>query len=74
MSLKLTNTHISNDSTRKCLVYVDKNGHYHLKQYQLEYWVSGFSEACGWKNVQVGRTKFKHIESANRAVAKWIKK
>lgn len=63
MSLTLTNTHISNDSTRKCLVYVDKNGHYEVVRYIL-----------GDTMVKVGTRKFKHIESANRAVAKWIKK
>lgn len=73
--MKLTNTHISKDCTRKCLVYVDKNGHYHIERY-LSYIVEGDFPIQPhhpyWDKVQYGKSKFKHIESANRAVAKWL--
>jgi len=63
--MKLVNQHISKDCTRKVLVYVDNNGHYHLKRMELV--VGG-----GWGTEITGRTKFKHIESCNRAVTKWL--
>lgn len=62
--MKLVNTYISNDCTKKVLVYVDKNGHYNLRQF-IEH--VGFIE-----EVHYGRSKFKHIESAQRAIKKWI--
>lgn len=63
--MKLVNTHLSNDCTRKCLVYADKNNHYHIMRYEME---------RGMMLPQrKGREKFKHIESANRAVQKWVK-
>jgi len=65
--MKLVNTDISKDCTRKVFVYVDKNGHYHIDRYFM-------FEGAGWAKQNIGRSKFKHIESANRAVAKWIGK
>ena len=64
--MKLVNTHISKDCTRKVLVYVDNNGHYILKRLYLNLLV-------GMYHVETkGKSKFKHIESANRAVQKWL--
>ena len=62
--MKLVNTHISKDCTRKCLVYVDANGHYIPNYYDM-------NDHGGWV-IKIGR-KFKHIESLNRAVQKWVK-
>ena len=63
--MKLTNTYISDNCTKKCLVYVDENGHYNLiKKVLME---------DGWERVSYGQVTFKKIESLNRAVNKWIK-
>lgn len=62
--MKLTNTHISKDCTRKVLVYVDNNGHYHIEKREATYGISLIKKQ--------GKTKFKHIESCNRAVQKWL--
>lgn len=64
--MKKTNTHINDSCTRKAVVYCDNNGHYHLERYVFE-------TGKRFVLVQYGKTKFKHIESANRAVQKWIK-
>ena len=61
----LTNSHISDDCTRKAMVSVDKNGHYNLTRLVMV-------EGVGWAVYIEGRMHFKHIESCNRAVAKWI--
>jgi hypothetical protein len=60
--MKLTNTYISKDCTRKVLMYVDDNGHYEIIKKVLQ--------QDGWE--RVGYRKFKHIESAQRAVNKFI--
>jgi len=64
--MKLTNTHISKDCTRKVLMYTDANGHYLLKRYFL--W-----DGMGWAFQNIGRQKFKHFHTAERAVNNWIK-
>jgi len=48
-------------------MYVDKNGHYIIRKYFM--W-----EGVGWAFQNIGRQKYKHIESAQRAISKWIKK
>lgn len=71
--MHLVNTHISKDCTRKCLVYVDGNGHYHLKQFVVVLTEDNYSDSPSIGiEVKHGRRKFKHIESANRAVKKWL--
>jgi hypothetical protein len=62
---KLTNTYISDNQARKCLVYVDGNSHYNVSRYKLY--------PTGWKFIVYGREKFKHFHTAERAVNKWIK-
>jgi len=47
------------------LVYTDKNGHYNLMRLVM-------IEGVGWALNLSGRKYFKHIESCNRAVAKWV--
>lgn len=64
--MKLTNTYISKDCTRKVLMYVDKNGHYYFRRIFTESYDSPLEE------ISTSRT-YKHIESAQRAVTKWIK-
>lgn len=63
--MQKVNTHLSNNCKTKCNVYIDANGHYHLERLSFVY-------GKGFERVQYGRTKFKHIESLNRAVNKWI--
>jgi hypothetical protein len=58
--MKKVGTYISNDCTKKVLLYVDRNGHYTVKRLA--------------DLTVVGERKFKKIESAQRAVNKWIKK
>jgi hypothetical protein len=65
LTMKLTNTYISKDCTRKALMYTDKNGHYIIKRYFL--W-----ESVGWAFQNIGRQKFKHFHTAERAVKKFI--
>lgn len=57
--MKLVGTYISFDCARKCLLYVDKNGYYHIMRYELG------------MPVRKGKEDYKHIESARRAIAKW---
>lgn len=45
-------------------MYVDKNGHYIPQRFI-------FADG-GWLYQYVGRSKFKHIESAHRAINKFI--
>lgn len=66
--MKLVNTHISQDCIRKALVYVDRNGHYELERYVT------YQDAKFPVRARNGRSHFKHIESCNRAVAKWVGK
>lgn len=64
--MRLVNTHINKDCTRKVLVYVDDNGHYIIQKRELQ----------GGLMIQIkkqGRQFFKHIESAQRAITKWLK-
>ncbi len=64
--MKLTNTYISKDCTRKVLMYVDKNGHYEIRRYKISpAWQN-------WEYIDKGKEKFKHIESAQRAINKFI--
>lgn len=63
--MKLVNTYISNDCTKKVLVYVDKNNHYTIQRYFM--W-----EGAGWTKSPLKDRTFKHIESAQRAIKKWI--
>jgi len=60
--MKLTNIYLSNDCTRKVLVYVNDNGHYELIKKVLQ--------PDGWE--RVGYSKFKHFHTAERACKKWI--
>lgn len=68
----LVNTHISKDCTKKALVYVDDNGHYELER-RVYTGFDGFITGPVYQIVYHGCTHFKHIESCNRAVAKWMK-
>ncbi len=47
-------------------MYVDKNGHYYFRRIFTESYDSPVEE------ISTSRT-YKHIESAQRAVTKWIK-
>lgn len=64
--MRIVNTHLSDNCTRKCLVFVDRDGFYELSRFAL---VDG-----GWRYQKFGRTHFKHIESLQRAVKDWIGK
>ncbi len=57
--MKLVGTYISSNCARKCLLYVDKNGYYHIMRYELG------------MLVRRGEEDYKHIESARRAMVKW---
>lgn len=67
--MKLTNIYTSKDCTRKVFVYVDANNHYHLDRRIFD--TMGESGSM-YKSVCYGRSKFKHIESAKRAINKFI--
>jgi len=59
--MKLTNTYLSNDCTRKAVMYVDMNGHYEIVRMFL----------CNdWLNMKT--LKRKHFHTAERACKKWI--
>jgi transcription initiation factor IIE alpha subunit len=60
--MKLTNTYISDDCTRKVLMYVDKNGHYEIHKKQLK--------NDGWELTTY--RVYKHFHSAERASLKFI--
>jgi hypothetical protein len=51
-------------------MYVDKNGHYFIKRYSS----TPIKNTAPWMYLPIGKDKFKHIESAQRAISKWIKK
>jgi len=61
--MKLVGTYISFDCSRKCLLYVDKNGYYTIQKRELD--KDGFM-------LTVGTKLFRHVESAKRAIDKWI--
>ena len=63
---RLSHTKISKDCSRKAMVYIDKNGHYEVRRYFL--W-----ESVGWTKNLKDRT-YKHLHTADRAVAKWVGK
>ena len=63
--MKRIGNHISKNCTKTCFVYIDQNGHYHWEQYEL---IMGKLTL-----IPFGKTKFKHIESCNRAIQKWLK-
>lgn len=60
-----TNTYISNDCTRQVLVYVDKNGHYHIMRYRLDRGMM--------LPYRKGKEDYKHFHSAERASLSFIK-
>ena len=60
--MKLVNTYSSRNLTRRCLMYVDRNGHYTVQKRELS---DGLM-------VTVGSRLFRHVEIAKRAIDKWI--
>jgi hypothetical protein len=64
--MKIVNTHVAKNCTRRCVVSVDDNGHYHVTKQELN------DVLLMVPAKKQGRTKFKHIESAERAAKRWI--
>lgn len=60
--MKLVNTYSSRNLTRRCLMYVDNNGYYTVQRVELS---DGLM-------LTVGTKLFRHVESAKRAIDKWI--
>lgn len=61
--MKLVNTYSSRNLIRRCLMYVDNNGYYTVQKRELS---DGLM-------LTVGTKLFRHVESAKRAIDKWVK-
>lgn len=61
--MKLVNTYSSRNLTRRCLMYVDGNGYYTVQRRELS---DGLM-------LTVSSKLFRHVESAKRAIDKWVK-
>jgi hypothetical protein len=61
--MKKTNTYLSNDCTRRVVLYVDENGHYEV----LRQFVTDNGHLLDLKPL-----KRKHFHTAERACKKWI--
>jgi len=64
--MKLTNTYLSDDCTRKATASVDLNGHYMVKKTKISE-----DSRIGWNTIPSMRV-FKKFESAERACKKWV--